>query len=156
MKDNEILQLWSDPKFSGSFSSAKTFQTNLYLEKNIWIPLYKLYQILSQNVEFESMIRPKKNFKRRKYEVNGFFKLCQADLAQMYEYNGFNYFLCFIDVFSHRIFTSPLKSKSPKEVITAYKVIFKDFGTPEEIQADQGECKVITNVIKILILTLLF
>jgi hypothetical protein len=80
----------------------------------------------------------------------------QADLAQMFKYDNFQYFLLVIDCFSSRIFVEPLKNKTSESVAKALQKIFKKFNTPiQEIQSDRGKeflgqpCKTLFKDLKI-------
>jgi len=42
LSDNEIVHLWQDPEFPGSFAGARSFQMFLKLEKNLDIPITKI------------------------------------------------------------------------------------------------------------------
>jgi len=76
--------------------------------------------------------------------VKPFFK------AHMFteEKTGFKYYLLFVDVFSSKVITVPLKTREKFEVISALKKILREFKYPiYEIQADREssflsrECK---------------
>lgn len=137
LNEKELISLWKDDSFSGSFQSARIFQNALLFEKKIHIPLKDIYKALSKIPEYLLLIKPIRNFERRSYdEVHGFFKLVQADVAIMYPFKGFKNFLIVVDVFSHHIFIHLMKSKSKKEVIEGFQKIFDRFGNPEECQTD--------------------
>jgi hypothetical protein len=44
-----------------------------------------------------------------------------------YPYEGYNYALILVDVFSSKLFAEPLKTKQSKEIIEALKKIFLKF-----------------------------
>lgn len=48
LSDEEILKLYNDPSFDGSFSGARVFRDFLYAEKNELVPLTRIYNILKQ------------------------------------------------------------------------------------------------------------
>ena len=57
----------------------------------------------------------------------------------MMKQGDYNSFLLLIDLFSLKIFVKPLKSKSSKEVKSAFEEIFKDFKSEIHIiETDRG------------------
>ena len=63
----------------------------------------------------------------------------QADLAVMFEYSNYKYFLLLVDVFSSKVFVRPLKSKDSKTVAMALEDIFNEFGAKiYKLETDQG------------------
>ncbi len=114
---------------------------------NIDVSQNKLYKLLKSDPIFLIHQKPIRKFDRRVYDVNNYGELVQADIAYMFEYDHYKYFLIAIDCFSSKIFAIPLKSKDSKTVANAFEEIFKKFNSPiYEIQTDrgkefQGECK---------------
>jgi hypothetical protein len=140
VSDEKILNLWRDPNFSGSYRGIKTFQLLLKTDLNIEISEKRLYKIIKKDSIFLIHQRRKKNFPRRSYDLRFYGELVQADIAYMFPYKHFLYFLVLIDCFSSKIFVEPLKSKTSYEVQTGLKKIFQNFNGPiQEIQTDQGK-----------------
>ena len=48
----EIIKLWKDKSFSGSYAGLGTFHNALKIEKNIDIPQHKLLDILRSDEDF--------------------------------------------------------------------------------------------------------
>jgi hypothetical protein len=72
--------------------------------------------------------------------VRFYGELLQADIAYMFKWDEFQYFLLVIDCFSMKIFTEPLKSKSSEDVALALTKIIKEFGSEIiELQTDRGK-----------------
>lgn len=85
----------------------------------------------------------RRRFTRRRTIQKGINDTWQADLSileSIAKYNkGYKYLLCVIDIFSKIAHIEPLKTKSGKEVASAFLKIFKKFnGKPKNIQVDQG------------------
>ena len=142
LSDEDILRLWHDPSFSGSFRGVRTFQLLLKTDLNISIPEKRLYDILKNDTLFLIHQRPKRNFDRRKYDVNYYGQLVQMDIAYMFpdDESKDRYFLLLIDIFSFKIFAKPLKSKSAESVHEALVKIFKDFKHQiYELQCDKAK-----------------
>jgi hypothetical protein len=140
ISDRKILELWRDPTFSGSYRGIKTFQVMLKTDLNIEVSQKRLYSVLKQDKNYIMHQKPIRNFDRRHYDVNFYGELCQMDLAVMFNYSNFIYFLLLIDCFSLKIFTKPLKNKSSSSVSKALEEIFEEFGAPIHVlQSDRGK-----------------
>ena len=140
VSDERILKLWRDPTFNGSYRGIKTFQTLLKTDLNIDVSEKYLYKLLKTDPIFLIHQKPQRNFLRRSYDLHNYGELVQADIAQMYNYNGFKYFLLLVDCFSFKIFTIPLKNKDSLTVANAFKIIFKSFNaTIYELETDRGK-----------------
>jgi hypothetical protein len=63
-----------------------------------------------------------------KLDLNNYGELVFGDLAVMYPYDGYNYFLLVVDGYSSKLFVRPLKTKNSKEVASALDDIFEEFG----------------------------
>jgi len=139
VSDEKILQLWKSPLFSGSFTGLRTFQAVLKLERNIDVSIQHLYKILSQEPIFLLHQRKSDKFARRKYDVNGYGQIVQCDLAEMYNYDGYRYFLLVVDCYSSKLFVKALKSKDSEVVGKALEAIIKNFKAQiYKLESDRG------------------
>ena len=139
LKNDQILALWRDPKFAGSFSGLSTFQDALRNDKNINISYSDLLNIFKHEADFITTTRPIRNFRRRRMDVHGYGSVWQADLAEMPADKGYKYFLLCVDIFSAKIFCHPLQTKSSQEVKAAFEIIFKEANTVcNKLETDQG------------------
>jgi len=140
LSDQEILALYNDPNFDGSFSGVKTFRDFLYSEKHELIPEKRLFSILKKDKNYLLHMKPTRKFPTRPYDVQSFGNCVQIDLAEMPQFEGFKYFLVAIDVFSKHLYTRALKSKTAKEVGEAFESIYNEFKTPiYKLESDQGQ-----------------
>jgi hypothetical protein len=140
LSDEKILELWRDPTFSGSYRGIRTFQILLKTDLNVDVSQKKLYDILKKDSIFLIHTKPKRKFERRHYDLRTYGELVQADIAQMFEYNKFKYFLLLIDCFSSKIFVRCLKSKNSEEVANAFQDIFDEFGADIHVlETDRGK-----------------
>lgn len=140
VSDEELVKLWRDPTFDGSYRGVRTFQLLLKTNLNLDVPLERLYKVLNQDPIYLMHKPPLRHFERRSYIVHNLGELCQMDIGFMFpeKDTNYRYFLLLVDVFSSKIFTVPLKSKETTEVIQAIKTIVDDFKAPiYEIQADR-------------------
>ena len=141
LSDQDILKLWRDPSFPGSYRGVRTFQILLKTDLNIDIPETRLLKVLKSDPIYLIHQKPQRNFERRHYYVHFYGQLVQMDIAFMFKdpKSNYNNFLLAIDVYSFKIFTVPLKTKSSQEVAEAVKKVFDEFGQPiYEIQTDRG------------------
>ncbi len=140
ISDKKILQLWRSPTFSGSYRGIKTFQILLKTDLNIDVSQERLYNILKTDPIFLIHQQPIRNFERRVYDVRNYGELVQADIAYMFEFESYKYFLILVDCFSSKTFAVPLKSKDSQTVAKAFEDIFKEFDAKiYEIQTDRGK-----------------
>ena len=140
VSDDYILKLWRDPTFNGSYRGIKTFQTLLKTDLNIDVSEKYLYKLLKTDPIFLIHQKPQRQIQRRSYDLNNYGELVQADIAQMYTYDGYKYFLLLVDCFSFKIFTIPLKNKDSNTVAEAFTNIFKKFnGKVYELETDRGK-----------------
>lgn len=87
--------------------------------------------------------QPTKTFPRNRYHVTNINELWECDLLDLKslaKYNSnFKYILVMIDTFSKMLYTRPLLSKAPKDIVNAYESIFKETKTkPLCIRSDDG------------------
>jgi len=140
ISDEDLLKLWRDPSFEGSYRGARTFQVLLKTNLNIDIPLTRLYRVLANDQIYLIHQRANKKIERRHYITHNYGELTQMDIAVMFkdEESGYQYFLLLVDVFSSKVFTEPLKSRETSEVLKAFKKIISKFeAVIYELQADR-------------------
>lgn len=139
MSEEEILKLWRDADFEGSYTGVKTFQILLKLNKNIDVSEGKLYQILKNDPLFVMHQRGKRKISRRSYNLNYYGELVQSDLAYMFEHEAFKYFVVTYDCYSGKVFAEPLKDKSAETVKQSLIKLINRFQTPiTKFECDQG------------------
>lgn len=139
ISNEEILKLWRDINFSGSYRGVKTFQILLKTDFNIDISEKRLINALKQDSVYLMHAKPKRNFERRKYDLNYYGELMQCDLGFMFTYNDYKYFIVLIDCFSLKINAVALKSKDSKEVFKAFQLLYDTFKIDiTKLETDQG------------------
>jgi len=69
ISDEDILKLYRDKYFSGSYRGIRTFQALLKTDKNIDVPLKRLYNAVKNDPIYLMHTTPTKIFQRRKYIV---------------------------------------------------------------------------------------
>ena len=79
-------------------------------------------------------------FKRNKVVVSGIDAQWDADLMDMTQQpdDGYHYVLVVTDILSHYAWTRPLKTKTGKEVSTAFQSIFQEGRQPLKLRTDRG------------------
>lgn len=139
LSDDELLQLWQNETFAGSFSGARTFRMFLKTDKNIDVPISKIYSLLKQLPLYVMNQKRIRKFPRRKYVVTSFGQVCQADLAEMAPFNKFRYFLLLVDLFSRHLYVEPLRRKTGPIVKKAFEKIFEEMKSPIiKLETDQA------------------
>lgn len=138
--DEKLLKLWRDINFSGSYRGVKTFQILLKTDLNIDVSEKRLYNILKNDHIYLIHAKPKRNYLRRKFDLNSYGELIQSDIAYMFEYESFKYFLVIIDCFSNKIYAKALKDKTSQSVLECFKSLLAKFkfDTVTKLETDQG------------------
>lgn len=140
ISDEKILQLWRDPTLSLSYRGIRTFQLLLKTDLDISVGIARLYRVLKKDSIYLMHKRPIRNFARRFYYVTYYCEVLQMDLASMFEFDNYNYFLLIVDIFSSKIYAQALKDKSSATTAEAVKNLLSKFGaTPTTIECDQGK-----------------
>ena len=84
----------------------------------------------------------RKHFRRNRVIVFGIDSQWQADLVDLQSLSqwnrGYKYLLTCIDVLSKFAWVVPLKTKTGKELVAAFKEIFRQGRKPEKLQRDAG------------------
>jgi len=138
-ENSEILKLWHDKNWIGSYRGIRTFQSLLKTDKNIDVSEKDLYNLLKNDKLYLIHLKPKSKINRRKYDINCYGEIVQCDLGFMFIFNDYNCFLLLIDCFSFKIFVEPLKSKSSEIVLKAFvKLLEKYKTTIYKVEVDQG------------------
>ena len=102
ISDKELLKLWRDPTLKLSYRGIRTFQLLLKTDFHISVGLKRLYSVVQQDPIYLQHKRPIRNFARRFYYVTYYGEVFQMDLASMFEYDSYKYFLfkfCFQSVY---------------------------------------------------------
>ena len=135
-----LAQIYHNPASPGGFRGPEA----LWQEAKLLIPLLKKKQVseflksqqpYTKHKQFTTVKRYRKVWSRRaRY-------LIQMDLLDFRKWStengGYNYICCAIDVFTKKLWTFPLKTKSANELHdTLFYFIIRE--RPEKIQTDQG------------------
>jgi len=142
ISDEEILKLWRDKNFAGSFRGVRNFKVLLKTDRGVDVSEERLLKILKTDPIYLLHKTTKRKIQRRHYDVNFYGQLVQIDLAYMFssEETNYKYFILAVDAYSFKIFVEPLRDKSALTVSDALKKIFKKFDAPiYEVQSDQGK-----------------
>lgn len=139
ISDKELLSLWKNINFAGSFRGAKTFQTLLKTDLDIDVSEKRILKVLKTDPIFLIHARPNRNIVRRQFDLNYYGELFQSDLGFVHESNGFKLFLVLIDCYSLKTHAIPLKDKNSTTVLNAFKELLKKFNCEiTKLETDQG------------------
>lgn len=139
LSDEEILRIWRNPAFEGSYVGPKKLQVLLKTNFDIDVSEKRLYKILEGDSIYLIHKRTQKKFPRRFYDLRYYCEVIQTDLAYMFEYNSYKYFILAVDLFSSKIAAFPLKTKKSEEVAKQLANIFKFYAAPiTKLETDRG------------------
>ncbi|XP_033725174.1 uncharacterized protein LOC117315138 [Pecten maximus] len=105
--------------------------------------LHRIRQYI-QSLDDYSLQKPvKRSFRRARVEVGEPFEQYDTDLLDMTslskQNSGVKYLLMVIDVFSRFLWVEPIKNKTAKQVLEAFKKIVERGGIPKKIHSDLGK-----------------
>lgn len=139
LSDEEILKLYQDPTFPGSFSGVKNLKHFIKTDLGETVTEQRLYNVLKTLPNYIYQLKPIRKFPVRNYVSESFGELMEIDLGFMAPFNKFRYFLCLVDVFSWHIWAVALRKKSGPVVGKALEATFDSIKSPiTKIQADSG------------------
>lgn len=137
ISDSKIREMWHNPKIG--YRGIQTFQVLLKTNYNIDISEKRLYRVLKDDPLYLIHIKPKRNFERRSYSLSFLGEIIQMDLAEMFEYDSFKFFLILTDCFSSKVWVKCLKNKQANTVCIALKEIMDTFTfSVQEIESDRS------------------
>jgi len=121
---SQVRRLWANPKFSGSFASARTFLENRKLTN-----LKGIKRELGRLEAYSIHRGARKRFQTLKVRVPRMSYQFGADLMDMTKFapanRGKTFILVVQDLFSKKIWLEGLLDKSNVNVVKAFKKIFK-------------------------------
>ena len=148
MGDNisdQLKKIYYDPQDEGSYGGVEKLFRAGKKAGIANLTRAKVKQFLTDQQAYSLHKPARKNFGRNPTYVKGIDHQWQADLADMQglkrDNNGFNYIMTVIDVFSKKAWAIPVKTKSSKDMLVAFKELFheSDPRKPERIQTDAGK-----------------
>ena len=131
-----LKSIYYDIKHPAGFSSIKKLAKASgfsYSQVKKWLKRQPTYTLHKQARE---------KYPTRPYIIREIDEQWQADLcdvAAIYRQNSrYHFILTVIDIFSRYAWARPLKTKHGKEVMKAFRSIFREGRIPTRIQTDQG------------------
>ena len=136
-QEEKIRSLWENPEFHGSFTGLTNFMRALHSE-NINVSKREVTQILYSIPAYIDRVHRLKLTEHRPYRVVSTNKYWECDIALMPVYDGYIGFLLCVDLYSRKVFTHLLKSKTFPEQKQAFLQMFQEnFGKrPSTMQGD--------------------
>ena len=141
-KSNLIKRVYYDLASSAAYSGAEKVYSEAH-RRNPKITRDDVQDFL-QSQDTYTIYRPKrKRFKRLATVPTGLHSHWQCDLAifdNLYKNNdGYRYLLVAIDVLSRKMFVAPVRSKSTKDMMSAFDDLFKKANIrPHKLYSDRG------------------
>ena len=101
ISDEELIRLWKNIDFSGSYRGIATFQVLLKTDLGIDVSQSRLYRVLQNEPIFLMHQRKYRPVKRRSYITHSYGALVQADCAYMTpdQTTSKKFFLLVVDVY---------------------------------------------------------
>lgn len=134
-----LSKKYYDPKHPGSYGGVKSFKKAL---GNLKVKEQDVSDWLMTQDTYTLHKPVRRSFKRRKVLVAGIDQQWQADLVDLQSIakhnDGYKYLLTCIDVLSKYAWVIPLRDKTGKTLVEAFKAIFKSGRTPRQLQTDKG------------------
>ena len=130
----DFATVYYNPASVGSFGGVASLKKEAGNDPTKWLSAQNAY----------TLHKPvRRRYRRRKYIVQGIDSLWQADLADMQkiaQWNGGHYYvLVVIDVFSKHVWAQPVKNKTAKSILDAFKrIVASDQRKPECFMTDKG------------------
>ena len=140
-RNNLLKKLYYNVNEPGSFTAPATFYRAVK-EKSNNITRKHVNDWLNAQDTYTLHRRTRKKFRRNRIIVSSIDEQWQTDLIDIQKISRYNqgnrYILVCIDVLSKYAWVEPLKAKSGKNIISAFKKIFKKGRKPLLLQSDQG------------------
>lgn len=142
--DKQLVALWKDPKFSGSYSGTSTFAAALKIHKKIDVPLKRLKKVLHSIPTFvqQSLRVSKVGHRNLDFPLSVNMEM-QCDLMELpADVNPKRkVFLVVCDLCSLYCWVSILDSKKAEDVQSGFDDIFHQNGDnyPVSISSDRGQ-----------------
>ena len=139
-KEAYLKEIYFDPKQPTSFSSLGKLYTYVKTQRKD-ISKGDIQKWLSKQSSYSLYRKVIRKFRRPKVMVLSKGYMFDADTANYVQHGNVNdrckYFVVFIDVLSHYLYTIPLKSLTSSEMVNALKKVFEQ-EKPMFLRTDRG------------------
>ena len=131
------MEFYTKPGEPASFSGVNKVTKHAKLSQK------KVQKYLGDNPTYVRFKPTRKRFPRRKYRVFARHDLLQGDLADVSKLKRFNggvtFLLVVVDCFSRYVNVEPVKNKSAKTILEAFKLILEKIPqVPKNLMTDRG------------------
>ena len=154
-KVNFLTQIYYDPENPVSFSGVEKIYKYTKEHSDLNISRKDVKQFLSKQETYVDHKQVIHNFPNQRVIVSSINYQWDIDLANMVDrakYNSnYKYFLLAIDCFSKMVYTKPLKTKTPLEVMRAFEGFLSPNSKPQRVRSDKGlefTAKIAENIFK--------
>ncbi|KAF0146717.1 MAG: putative uncharacterized transposon-derived protein F54H12.3-like [Ignavibacteria bacterium] len=140
----ELDKIYNSPDDAGSYGGVEKL-LSAAKDKGLKVNRKIIKKYLANQASYSLHKQARKNFTRNPTVVRGIDQQWQGDLADMQAISGENkgtkFLLTIIDVFSKFAWVIPVKNKSGKEILGAFKELLQQASPrkPEKIQTDKGK-----------------
>ena len=137
-----LNSIYFDPAHPSSFGGIDKIYRTIKDEGRFRITYRQLKKWLRGQETYTLHRTARRHYPTRSIIVSGLGKQADADLMDMQalykENDGIHFILLYIDDFSRKIWTHPLKNKTGSEVVKAFKMIYQQGGKCEKLRTDRG------------------
>lgn len=138
-----MAKAYYDLSNGSAFLGPRKIYEYLKKKNSLHVPsIYKIRKWLERNDNYTLQKPVRRKFKRARVLVSEPYEQYDADIADLSSLAGENdkyrYILVVIDIFSRYLWLEPLRTKTGKEVLNAFKSICARGVVPKKICTDSG------------------
>ena len=138
-----LKELYENPSRIGSLGGLQSLYKEVKRENRYHITLDQVRKWLQENETYTLHKPLRRKFIRNRVIVGDINQQWDIDIGDMQKFKkknkNFNYFLLAIDVLSKYVRTVALKTKSAKEVTSAFQNMISDGQVPATVHSDRGK-----------------
>lgn len=143
MKQEEYLEsIYYDPGHAAAYAGLDKLYRTVRKEGRFVLSRDKIEKWLLKQEDYAVHREDRPNFERRRVVVPFVDYQWDVDTANMDYYkkdnDGYAYFLLAIDIMSKYVWTVPLRTRTAKEMVVAFKKVFECGRKPTRIRSDKG------------------
>ena len=140
--EDYLSSIYYDPKHAAAYSGVDKLYRAVRKEGKFVLGRNKIRNWLMKQEDYAVHREERGKFKRRRVVAPYVDYQWDVDTANMDFYkkdnDGFAYFLLAIDILSKFVWTVPLRTKTGKEMVEAFRDVFSKGRQPTRIRSDKG------------------
>ena len=140
--DDYLSSIYYDPNHAASFAGTDKLYRVVRKEGKFVLSRDKIRDWLTKQEDYAVHREERSKFRRRRVIAPFVDYQWDVDTANMEFYkkdnDGYAFFLLAIDILSKYVWTVPLKTRTGKEMVGAFKRIFSQGRQPSRVRSDKG------------------